>query len=198
MVLAASLALMAVSTVVAFQGWPGVYAKGSSDKADMLARVAAPAETKHTSSKAKASLTVPHRAPAPPPAVRKKPAAVAPKVAAVTASVAPARHTNGKINAQAHPAAQAANVASVVPARETTASTGKPAYKAGDPVRKVGNDLGGTVAGVGKGLGDTVAKISPKLGETVEKVTQAVGQVVAGATDAVGAVVDKLAHPPQQ
>ncbi len=198
LVLAASLALAAVSTVVAFQGWPGVQMNHTHDKAEVLAAVAPASSAERASAKGSPSLTVPHRAPAPPRPAHHAAPTVAPHRVATVSSVAPSRGTSGRVSVQAHPAAQAANVASAVPPANKNASTGKPAYKPGDPVRKVGNDLGGTVAGAGKGLGDTVSKVSPALGETVTKVTQAVGQVVAGATDAVGKVLDDLTHPPEQ
>jgi hypothetical protein len=198
LVLAGSLALMAVSTVVAFQGWPGIAAPDSASHDEVLASVAS-TQTDRAQARAKAaSLVVAKAAPKPRVVVHRAHKAPATHVTKVGAIPAPTTvSASGHAKPVVHPAAAPQSTASAVaPVTAAALTSARPTYTAGDPVRKVGNDLGGGVAGAGAGLGGVLDNISPALGNTVEKVTTAVGGAVAGVTQIVAAVLDSLTKPP--
>lgn len=187
LVLAGSLALATISTVVAFQGWPGV-ASGKRAAAEPQLRVAAVGRASTTQAVA---LRVPHRAR--PTQPRRRPTSAAARTTLRTPARRIATRATGTTATQAHTGAAPAAMAMSAGAATTTRKPPKRvSVPSAEPVREIGNNLGGAVAGAGKGLGDAVANISPELGNVVKDVTGGLGTTVAGATQLVADVVDAL------
>lgn len=184
MVVAASLALMTVSTVVAFQGWPGISTAHPTTEASTLAL--------------DAGETVAHRMTRPALVVPKRsaPAARATKDAQRTQTQGNAPTATTKAPTQATTKLKTRPSSQPTPAQKTTTVQSKaPAAiepKAGDSVRKVGANIGGSVSTAGETLGNAVGNASPQLGEVVKTVSDVVATVVANATDALGQVLDGL------
>jgi hypothetical protein len=188
LILAGTMALAAVSTVIAFNGWPGV--KGSVYEATpTLLAAAGDAGSSHNSSRAAVVV------PAAPATRRHKPSVHGTHAGSTSARVvaAPA-HTA----ATAHVVAAAPQPQAVKPQstqagkKDTTASVPKTSDLA-KGVSNVGGGLGKTVENTGEVLGGVVAPLSPQLGQVVTNATNAVGGIVRQATDLLGRVLDVVA-----
>ncbi len=193
LVLIGALILAVVSTVVAFQGWPG--ASGSASAATPTALLAAGADAGRVidSGLTGTAVRVPaaRRAPASPsprPARRtggEGPAATAPRRAAV---VEPAATPVVREPAGAD-VESADSLAPAGPARDGLDSTAETVRKAGDAL---GSTLGDTVGGVGQ----AAAPVSPTLGTVVDDVGAVVDDMVQGVTDSLGVVLETLSGAP--
>lgn len=193
LVLAGTLALATVSTIVAFNGWPGVDTSDAHESSNALA--VAPAAARDGARTARALVVA---RPAPKPRVQPRRPAVRRATAAPRAPrtvVAPTRDAGGRRAAQSGTGRAPQSVATSVPPAKEKAKPKSPVYHATAPVRDLGNDLGGAVAGAGQGLGGAVSNVSPALGQVVQDATSAVGQTVAGVTKVVADVVDGLTQP---
>jgi hypothetical protein len=186
---AGSLALLTVSTVVAFQGWPGLDTSHTSVHADTLATASAATRSTHDG-EAKA-LVVAHPAPVRRATPHKRPASHRTTIVASATPVTAVKTTKLARPAVAPPAATAVQSSPPVTAKAPAKS--RPA--AGDPVRKVGAGLGGTVADAGTHLNGVLANVSPTLGKVVQNVANAVAGVVAGTSQLVAGLVDRLVNP---
>jgi len=174
LILAGTLALASVSTVIAFRGWPGVHSAPPITSPAILASAPTAGKQTHHSR----ALTVPA-------------AATAPSHAAASKS-----HSSG--DARAASATQHASSPANVPSSPVVVSAAKPASASSSstsapakPAKKKAH-LGDTVTKVGDGLGNTVTKTGQALGNVVEPISPALGQVVTNATDAVGGIVKKI------
>jgi hypothetical protein len=190
LVLAGSLALATISTVVAFQGWPGVASGQRSVSESQLQVASAPASVTRAT-----ALMMTTRRPRPAaPAhqeARRAPVRTTTAPPAQTAS----RDVAGSKATQAHPASApaSATLSGAGPSRTTTKPKKVVVPVDAEPVRRIGNDLGSVVAGAGQGLGDSVSQLSPELGKVVSDVTTGVGTTVAATTQLVADVLDALA-----
>jgi hypothetical protein len=180
MIVAGSLALMTVSTVVAFQGWPGIStadpigAKSELAALDAGTRAGAPSKP--------VVLAAPRHASTTRTAKRHAAASRPVHTAALTTIATP--------KSQTHPTSHAVVAVQPKPATSIAPATQKRTTTAGDPVRKVGAELGGSVSDAGEQLGNAVGSASPQLGDVVKKVTDVVAHVVSSATDMLGRTLD--------
>ncbi|HEX6388643.1 MAG TPA: hypothetical protein VFZ89_04340 [Solirubrobacteraceae bacterium] len=181
--MAGSLALMTVSTVVAFQGWPGIASVEGKTQPGQLATIDTGKRASHRAKPA--ALVVPKR-PAAPRAAKQR------TVPATRVSAAAAPVTRKTVKTQTHPTTRPVVAASTPKVPQSSAPAARKEPTAGDPVRKAGADLGGSVSDAGSKLGDAVGAASPELGDVVKKVTDVVGDVVANTSDLVGKVIDAL------
>lgn len=185
LVLAGSLALLAVSTVIAFKGWPELRAAEAPTETATLAVAAAP------------------KADGPDRAVK------------LAAPPRPAGRAERSRRSRADATTERAGLGSQVPAstKRTTrtrfpvtdtrppASTDgadtpraqpDPAPRPSDGVRDTTQPLADGVREVTDDLGDSLAPASPGLDQTVDGLGETVGTTVEGLGDAVGNVVDGL------
>jgi len=183
LIVAGTLALTAVSTVIAFQGWPGITWGTGAEQADVLASVSA--ATSRSTHEHRMAVVVPPKpeVAAPKPTRARRPAAT---------TVAPTPATGGGPKSTAHPAAAPRPVMGSAAPNRQPVTADKPVSTASQPVRDLGDQVGGAVANVGK----SVSAVNPTVGKAVEGVTNAVGGVVVGATEIVGEIIDKLTNPP--
>ena len=179
LVLAGSLALLAISTVVAFNGWPELRSAEPPSETATLAVISAPAAAAAQPVK----LAAPVRRPQPPSQ------GVASRQSATTAKTAPSTEPPASAPLpQDIPRRRAGDVSSSdtsepAPAAETPPplGVGETTQPLADGVRKVTKDLG-----------DTLVPNSPTLNQTVDGVGETVGTTVEGLGDAVGNVVGGL------
>jgi hypothetical protein len=182
LIAAGSLALFAVSAIVAFKGWPDIRA---GDIVANTTAIATHAPTAADPSKSSEPIVLA--------AVPRKPAKQARRAAGsgqpLVASVKPVIQ---RTRARRIPAAPAQTVmapaAPVVPAPEEVRKTG-------DPVREVTSGLGETTKVTTKGLGDTVRPVSPELGKALDDVGTVVGNTVDEVGEIVGALLDGDPQP---
>lgn len=173
--------LAAVSTLVAFNGWPGASGGGQTTPQAMLAQSAPAVERISTTPK----IVVPEARPRP---ARREtsrariPVETARGVPAVR--VEPLRTGTGPILQRERDTADSPVTTPPVP--EPTP---------GDPVRQAGTDLGKSTDQTVKDLGKAVEPLSPTLGKAVGDVGQVVGDTVQGVTDTVSDVLDAVIKP---
>lgn len=188
LIAAGSFALLAVSAVVAFNGWPTEEDDRREPRTAMLA--VAPVPSSPAAREAARASIVLRRAPratAVRSAVRRR-AATSPAAAVErTAAAAPTIRT--KLVPRAAPAPATPDAPAPTAKDKTTRS--KPA----EQVEQVTRDLGKTTNdGVDK-LGDAVAPVSPALDKTLDQVGTAVQQTLDRVGTTVGQVVDGLVPP---
>jgi len=187
LILAGTIGLAAVSTVIAFQGWPGVKPQtGTSQDAVLAAAQVDPAHHRRGDEHAivvrPRSAGTPRRS-TPRPALRTTTAKRSAGTVPVSVHVSPPTRTAGASGG----AAVTTTPSAAAPKAPRPAGSG-----AGDPVRQVGDGLDGTVQQTTKGLGDVVRPISPTVANVLDNTGEAVGQTVKNVTDTVGAVLDGL------
>lgn len=179
--------LAAVSTVVAFNGWPGASRGGGTTPSAMLAQGA------------------------PAPAIER--VATTPRIVVPDASSRERRE--GARGARPTDAAGDTGSARVVP--DTTSNTGTgtgttpsrnvqgttiapkvpPVPKSvAEPVRQAGSELGSSTDQTVKDLGKAVEPISPTLSNAVGDVGQVVGDTVQGVTNTLSDVLDSVLAKP--
>ena len=196
LILAGTLAMATLSTVVAFSGLPGIRA-GSSDAlpAAVLATAAVPTAGTAEGSRVVALAPPDSRAPVP----ARRPVAQAGARAGATSqgvTAAPAPRGPGATTdpVATDPVAVVEGGSTDDPPRpprpEPRPSPVLPA-DAGEPVRAVGD----VVAGTGAGLAQTVAPLSPEVAVVVDETGKVAGDTVAAATEAVAALLDALVNP---
>ena len=202
LVLAGTLAMATLSTVVAFSGLPGVNPGADGTPPAILAAVAPSAG---------AADVVPVPVALVMPGVSSRttgtPAQGASAPGVETAGAQAAAPTATSRTPQAGPSATtptpAKSVASdagtgSVPPAEVPAGARAPGAlaggtaPAGGPVRDAGTAVGGIVTGVGGGLADTVRPASPPAATILGETTKVAGETVEAATDVVAAVVEGL------
>jgi hypothetical protein len=199
LVLAGTLALAAVSTVVAFRGWPGVsLPQGHPDGTIVAdARRASEHTARHSS-----PIVVSETARA------AQPSRVAVRRQARRSVRSRAPHT-GAVGSAATPTAQALPAATPAPVRTTaqpqphaTPATGvapavaalpaKPGQAVAKVTTKVTENLGGAVGDTGAAVGAVVRPASPTLADTVDAATQGVGRTVKDVGQTVSNVLNAL------
>jgi hypothetical protein len=190
LILAGTLVLTLLSGVIAFSGWPGVGPDGSGEQGALVARVRAEAAVKPTgrlrlpsAQKALASVRASSAATT---------AGATRQRAAVRRTTGVATHGTTRIGATGLPSTTAGPSTTAAAAPQAPIA----AARAGEPVRRIGGAVTGTVNRAGKTAGAIVEPIVPGAGALVGQVTGAVGQAVTGATGAVGRVVDGLGPKP--
>ena len=193
LVLATAVVLFSVSTIVAFRGWPGIDGSTASLGGERIAVYDAAPGGGPTVTRAQ-RVVVP-RTPASSPAPPRR-------VTTASRAQTATRTTSGPIAAKRprSTARRRASSPATSPAPDPPAATVRPNRSvppAGDPVRDVGNNLGGAAAGVAGGLGDLVQPTSPALGRTLDQAGRSVDQTIRGVTGAVGTLLDKLLGAPQ-
>lgn len=185
LVLAATVALFSVSTIVAFRGWPGMEpaVRGPGEQRIAVSNV-------DRSGSAAAQRIVIPRAAAPswrraasPPAASRTSAARNARVV-VTRPAQPVRRNVPAATTATPKATPAAQPHAVRPPRKDPVP--------GDPVRKVGSGLGGALSGAAGGLGDAVRPASPALGETLDQVGSGLDRTVRDLSGAVGLMLDTI------
>lgn len=219
LIIAGTVAMVSLSTVVAFSGLPGVRSKdratppallaaASPDRGGSTRRAAGDGKPMVLAHAAKARATRTTRAPSEkrpttPPSTRTlRPGAVAalpPRFSGPTIPAAPAVPSGGGGTAPAPAAA---------PAPSPTAPTRRPGpRKPGSarpapvsepttgPLRGAGVAVGTTVTGIAGGVGEAVTPISPPAGAAVVETGQVAGDTVPAVTDAVSGLLDDLAGP---
>jgi len=186
LVLVGAVLLASVSTVVAFNGWPGSTAAVRDTPAAMLADASVPEAEPRSSTPA--ALVVPEapvrRSVARVAAERPAPAddaTPAPRVA-----LAPAVGTSGSGGAAVRPS----RASGEAPAQEEPAAPAATRPSATETVRDVGADLGGALDTTVGDVGTTLDPVSPTLGQTVDDVGQVVSDTVQGLTNTVADVLD--------
>jgi len=191
LVVAGSLALMTVSTVVAFRGWPGI---GSAPAVtDAGALVAATSDRDAARAKDRDAIVVPRRATFQRAASKPQAKQTASR-ATTSARVTPTAPTATKVQTRPATVAQAG----AATGKSAAAPQPKAEPKAGDPVRKVGSDLGDKVQTTGQQLNGLLDNVSPALGNVVEDVSNLVAGVVGGTSEVLGKVLDALTKPRHQ
>jgi hypothetical protein len=185
LVAAGSLALFALSAVVAFRGWPD------------MKTVGAPANTTAIAADPGRARAV---APLSKPIDLAKAEAGAERSRKADGATAPSSNVTGAAKRVAKTA---------VPSRSAAAPTSPPAAatpsppapgpsKPGDPVRNTTGGLGDTTNEATKGLGEVVRPVSPQLADVVDGVGKVVGDTLNGAGQALGELVDGLLGPPKR
>jgi hypothetical protein len=192
LVLAGTLALLSVSAVVAFKGWPGLSPELATSQPTELAAISArPVPPAAESTRADAIVI----ASAAPPASRRSIGST-PTQARYSGRI---REVAEAVQAPAHPPTVATAPTGPVVARPLAPD--QPQVQ--ETVRKVGGGLGAAMKDTGHGLGDTVREtgsklsdrvqpISPELARTLENVTQTVGDAVSGLGGGVAGLVGAL------
>lgn len=186
LVLAGAMGLAAVSTIVAFQGWPGVEPQNAAARGAVVAQARTASSRTVRESAVVVVPTARRVAPLRASAPRAQRTTVATTPVRTNVSVTPSQfrggHTQGATSSiSAAPGGEAEKA----PTKQTSSSVG-------DPVRRVGEGLDGTVQQTTKSLGDGVRPVSPALSNTLDETGQALGETVKAVTDAVGAVLDGL------
>jgi len=185
-VLTGALILAAVSTFVAFQGWPGAAASQASTPAAMLADSATLIAPRSVS--ASTPIVVPD-APRERNDAASRPssgtsAGLARTVIAGTTDGGALVGSSGAVGASGH-------IVGFGPTDEPPV----PEPKLTDGVRDAGAALGTGATQSVDNIGDVVAPASPQLDQTVDAVGAAVGDTVQGVTNTVADVLDDLLAP---
>jgi hypothetical protein len=172
LIAAGSVALFALSTLIAFNGWPSI---SEGTKAQTTTILAAPT-AERTSSQASEPLQIASR-----PASERSAKTTSSVVVAhrVTTSGATRASVGGTVTSTSH---------SRQPDTQRPADKKPPA--AGDPVREVATSVGNTTTTVTKGLGDTVRPVSPALADGVDQVGTTVQKVVGDRGETIGKILD--------
>jgi hypothetical protein len=189
LVVAGTIALLALSTFVAFHGWPGISDGGRADVPDLV--VSAAGEAPGTQGSAVAPQTAPlvlgSRASAP--------------------ATAPARQ--GTLGARERSGTAPAPDATATPNEGASASPGNgqsttappPATptrpKAGDLVRNTGSVVADTTRDVTGTAGHVLTPVSPDAGAAVEQTGDTVAGTVGTATKTIAGAVDGLVSTPK-
>jgi len=200
LVLAGTLAMATLSTVVAFSGLPGLGAGGADTTPPAILAAAV--------SGAGTADVVPDPVALATPTVSSRPAATGaqgapvPRVATAGAqAVAPiataaAPQTGLSATTPTSPAStvSGAGAASLPPFRASPGAKAPadPAVTAPvtGPVRDVGTAVGGIVAGLGDDLAETVQPLAPPVATIVGETTKVAGETVVAATDVVATMVE--------
>jgi hypothetical protein len=191
LVLAGAMALAAISTVVAFQGWPGVEPQAASASSAVVAQARTATHGAATSPR----VVVVAKARRPVAAHRRAAPGIAGTVVASTPVATNVSATPGRSGGS--PTEGATSSFSAEPSVDAQKTPKQTSASAGDPIRKVGDGLGGGVQQTTKSLGDTVRPVSPALGNTLDNTGKALSNTVQKVTDTVGALLDALKpkHP---
>lgn len=182
LIAAGSLALLAVSTVVAFKGWPDTAARSTAQRTTAIAPAVPDGPSRAARAKpiklaaairpgSSAARPRPTRATA-----RRRTGAVLPVTAVRTPPVASSVGQTGA-------------GAAATPARTSP----EPAAKLGDGVRETTSSLGATTSDTTKTLGEAVGPTAPVVGKTVDSVGTLLNETLTGLGKTVGKVVDGLA-----
>lgn len=191
LVLAGSLALLAVSTVIAFNGWPEIRSAASEDRVTSLAMATAP------SAEQTAVRAVPLATTAARPASRERASRETRRPA--TRRPSPARQDTVRVGAGAPSAPAVSRGAPVNGAGERAGTETAPktpaaprAPKPADAVRNTTAPLADTVRDVTDGAAQALDPVSPTVADTVGGLGETVGTTVDGVGEAAGNIVDGL------
>ncbi len=173
LIAAGALALLVVSAVVAFKGWPDIRASGVQASTTQVALQVDPAP--RVTQVASRTIVVPE------PAAR--PARTAEPGSAVLGTRETGSTGSGTNRADSHAGAP------------TGATDKPPADKppaAGDPVRNVVQGTTNTTSQTVKSLGDSVRPVSPQLADTVDQVNTVLNETLSGLGETVAGVLDAI------
>lgn len=186
LVLVGALILAVISTVVAFQGWPGT--SGPQSAATPTALLAAGTAGTRVLTDSGATGTAVRV-----PAARRAPSTASTRPARVErpAAVAPRRAT--VVEPAATPVVREPARADVAPATSPTAPVREGLDSTTETVRKAGEALGGTLGDTVGSVGQVAAPLSPTLGQTVEDLGTVVDDTVQGVTNTLGVLLGTLA-----
>lgn len=193
LILAGTLAMVSLSTVVAFSGLPGMRLDDGATPPALLAAAAEPAGRQAAADAREPAVLALPAAP---------PEAVAAPVAAAATPTPPAgpvgsAPTPPSLPAPAPvPAAPAGGAAPSVPATPAPPSTPAPAppapAPAAGPLRDLGGGAGEAVEGIVGGVGQTATPISPSVGGVVVETGRLLGDTVPAVTEALSALLEGL------
>ena len=195
LVLAGTLAMATLSTVVAFSGLPGLSAGGANAAPTAVLAAAAPpsAAGRDAAAVSLARPALPRR-----PATSRRRAASRPALAVTATGTARPERS----------ASSTTPPTMTTPGNDATGDLGRPPEDQGPggatrpqapstpdlspPLREVGTKLGDTVATAGDGLAETLEPISPPVATVVEGTGKVAGDTVTTATEVVVGVLDGL------
>jgi hypothetical protein len=197
LVLAGTLAMTTLSTVVAFSGLPGLRAGGADTTPPAVLAAAGPGAGTADVVPAPVALARPAAPSRTTTATTRTRRASALRVA--TGGAVAATQTAGSVVPQAGPntttpaptpsAASGGGSGSLPKAVVSPGAKARPSpavtAPSGGPLRDVGTTAGGIVAGVGGGLAETVRPVSPPAATIVGDTTKAAGDTVEAATGTV-------------
>ena len=177
--IAGSLALLVVSTVVAFRGWPDDLGSSGTVSVSHLAPAAEKARSGALPSEPAPVLALP----------------------AVTAAPRAVGAAPGRTNTSGRPATSSPTTSSPIPAASpgTTPSSSpvtasQPAGRVTPTVKRTTTATGEVVRETTKQVGATVAPVSPTAGKVVEDVGSTAGDVVDKGGSAVAEALGSLGH----
>lgn len=186
LILAGSAALMFVSALIAFNGWPGVRTERTADERAILAQVAERAAA--PDAPAPVAITLPRTAkpaaPAPPRPRRpvKGAAAKRPTTARTVAGKRPAAGAPDPVAADPAPADPAPAAAAAPERKALTAAVSL--APTGQAVKSLGAALDSTVTQTGDALGNLLDPVLPVVSQAAKDATKALGYVIASLTAA--------------
>jgi hypothetical protein len=182
MVTGFALALLVVSAVVGFRGWPtsSVSSPSSISVLPAAGSHAAPALTRTVGRVVLPAAPIPAR-----PAAARTPASGHRRQASATS------HPAGSAPIQPRPAADPTPKAPASPA-PATVTQAPAAPRGGDGVRRTTQDAGAQVQQATQQAAQAVAPVAPVAGDALQAVGQAAAGAVKGTGDTLGGVVDAL------
>ncbi len=182
LVAGAALSLLAASFIFAYDGIVGTVDAAPGRTSLRVASPSSPERSATASATPTLLVERPQRAtaknPAPTRRVRAAAGGSAKRTPAPTSSGV--RKLSPPVAAPAPPAPQ--------PATPAPAKAAEP--KAGDGVRKLGNDVGDAVHDTGNALGGVVQPLSPPVSQAIEKVLDVIATVVQNAVDGLAGALD--------
>lgn len=194
LVLAGTLAMATLSTVVAFSGLPGLGAGGADTTPPAVLAAAVPGGGTADVASTPVALAMPAVSSRP----DGTPARGAPTSRAATAGAQAAAQTAATDAPQADPSATPTAVKSAAPGAgaasrpeiQTPAGARAPGGSADTPpvdgpVRDAGTAVGGIVTGVDGGVAETVRPVSPPVATILGETRKVAGETVEAATDVV-------------
>jgi hypothetical protein len=195
LVMAGTLALLSVSAVVAFKGWPGLSPDPVTSQPTQLAEAFdRPVPPARVSRNAEAIMIAPKTAPAAHRSIGSSPtqARYSGRIREVAEAVQAPAHPPTVAHAPTGPVEQTRLPYPDPPQVQETVK--KVGGELGAAVKDTGRGLGSTVQDTGKKLSDGVQPISPELARTIENVTKTVGDVVNGLGGNLAGVLGVIAQ----
>ena len=177
--IAGSLALLVVSTVVAFRGWPDDLGSSGAVSVSHLASSAEKTRSRGLPSESAPVLALP----------------------AVTAAARGVREVVGRTNTPGRPTTSSPSTSSPIPAASPGTTPSSSPVAAPQPAGRVAPSLKRTTTATGevvrettKQVGATVTPVSPAAGKVVEDVGSTAGDVVDKGGSAVADALGSLGH----
>jgi hypothetical protein len=179
LIAAGSLALLVVSAVIAFNGWPET---STDSPAPRTTALAAAGEQPGDDRLAKPIVL----ADAPRPRPRR--VATAAPVAPVAERVIGRKDDRSAVHPQSATSVGGTLGEDPSPAPQVD----EPEPTVGDPVREATESIGDATSETTDSLGESVQQVSPELGRSVDEIGQLVDETLTGLGDTVGRIIDPL------